>query len=128
MRALRNAAKIGSVRPVVTLRKEQTLILFDPFQRRGRVYKRKFCLSVYLSVIFFSSYECFPFFPSPFSSPPQAKYFPAQSIFLCFLLRFSFPPQAKYFSFPNALLLFLLLGKGSSLTICVFICTLQYFT
>ena len=64
--ALRNAAKIGSVRPVVTLRKEQTLILLDPFQRRGRVYKRKFCLSVYLSVIIFSFSKYFPPFLSLF--------------------------------------------------------------
>ena len=119
MRALRNAAKIGSVRPVVTLRKEQTLILLDPFHRRGRVYTRKFCLRVYLSVIFFllwifSSFSfsvflllCWPnifiFFLLRFSSTLRAKYFPSQNIFPYFLLPFSLSSTGQIFAFSKYL-------------------------
>ena len=144
MRALRNAAKIGNVRPVVTLRKEQTLILPDPFHRRGRVYTRN---SVYVSICpsFFSFSEYFLPFRSPFFFSSTDQIFSSFSfsvfLLLCglniFLLKtifhtsfslFPYPTQAKYLPFPNTLLLFLLLGKGFSLNMCVFICTLQCLT
>ena len=66
MRALRNAAKIGSVRPVVTLRKGQTLILLAPSTVGVEFTKEN---SVCLSIC-----------PSSF--------FPPTNVFLFFLLRF----------------------------------------
>ena len=85
-----------------------------PCHRRGRVYKRKFCLFVcHHAFLLLFLFLLFPlltkFFPSSNiflscpSSPPLTKYFPPFP---------SSPPLTKYFPSPHIFLLFLLQNEG----------------